>query len=126
MRRAKYKAVRVMGHRRFSAYACGIYSLDYLKNSIVRARKGTLGIAVFGRKIDAEKFCQGTNFEIIRVLPIGRGENVKAISNSQSDYMLDIFYRLLERFHGIPRGSDIIPMNPPRGTMFYPAVEVID
>lgn len=126
MRRVKFKAVRIMGERRFSAYACGDYCLNYLKNSIVRARRGTIGIAVFGRKGEAKKFCEGTNFEIIQVLPVGRGKTVKVISGKQSDNMLDFFYRCLERHQGIPRDSDFIPMAPPRGTMFYPAVEVLD
>ena len=126
MRKVKFKAVRMMGERRISAYAGGTYTLNYPKNSVVRSREGTFGIAVFGRKIDAEKFCHGTNFDIIRVFPVGRGRTVEVVSCNQSDHMLDIFYRCIAKYQGIPRDSDLIPLKPPRGTMFYPAVEVIE
>jgi len=127
MRRVKFKVVRVIGEQRFSAYAQGDYSLQYTKNSIVRAREGTLGIAVFGRKEEAKTFCDRMSFfKVVRVLPVGRGRTVKVISNNQSDRLLDIFYRYIAKYQGIPRSSILIPMAPPRGTMFYPAVEVLE
>jgi len=126
MRRVKFKAVRVVGERRVSAYARGAYCLNYLKDSVVRAREETLGIAVFGRRSDAEKFCYRTvtKFNIIRVLPVGRGRTVEMVS--QSTYMLDIFYSDIVKHHRIPRDPNLILMKPPRGTIFYPAVEVIE
>jgi len=124
MRRVKFKAVRVMGEQRFSAYARGTYRLNYLKDSVVRAREGTLGVAVFRRRSEAEMFCYKTSFNIIRVLPVGRGRTVEMVS--QSTYMLDIFYSAIGEHHGIPRGSNLILMKPPRGTIFYPAVEVLE
>ena len=127
MRRIKFKVVRTIGEQRISVYAQGSYNLYYPKDAIVRAREGTLGVAVFGRKIEAERFCSrcsGTDiFEIVRVLPIGRGKTVKNLSRSQSMYMLDIFYGSKE----INRSCyHLTLMEPPLGTMFYPAVEVLE
>ena len=128
MRRIKFKAVRVIGKLRVSAFAKGYYYLDYPKGAIVRAREGTLGIAVFGRRSEAVKFCRvkfGNNsFEIVRVLPIGRGRNVKKVSRSQSAYMLDIFYGAVQNTQLY--SDSFTSMLPPPGTIFYPAVEVIE
>jgi len=127
MRKVKFKVVRKIGERRVSAYAQGSYNLDYPKDAIVRAMGGTLGVAVFGRKIEAEIFCSRCSgmdlFEIVRVLPIERGKTVKKLSRSQSVYMLDIFYGAIE----INRSCyDLTPMVPPPGTMFYPALKVLE
>jgi len=127
MRRVKFKVVRKIGERRFSAYVRGAYRLNYSKDAIVRAKEGALGVAVFGRKEEAKTFCDRRSFfKIVRVLPVGRGRTVKVISNNQSDRLLDIFYRYIAKYQGIPRSSILIPMAPPRGTMFYPAVEVLE
>jgi len=124
MRKVKFKVVREIGERRVSAFAAGNYSLDYPKNSIVRTIEGTLGVAVFGRRSEAEKFCERRLFlEIVRVLPIGRGRTVKKVSRHQNDSALDVFYGSKEK-NSIY--YDFAPMSPPLGTMFYPAVKVIE
>jgi len=128
MRRVKFKAVRVIGKLRVSAFAEGNYNLDYPMGAIVRAREGTLGVAVFGRRSEAEKFCRtkfvNNSFEIVRVLPIGRGRTVRKVSRSQSAYMLDIFYGSVQN---IKLYSDsFTSMLSPPGTIFYPAVEVLE
>jgi len=123
MRRVKFKVVSVSHGRRYSAYAEGNYNLYYLKDEIVRAREGTLGIAVFRTRYFAERFCSERSMvnrlKIIRVRPVGRGKNVRIISRFTCPSSLNRFY---ERY----RPYSIKTMNPPCGTMFYPAVEVLE
>jgi len=124
MRKVKFKVVRKDGVLRVSAFASGLYALKYPKNTIVRAMPGTLGVAVFRRRSEAKKFCEGRCFfEIVRVLPIGRGRNVKEVCRDQSMYMLDMFYGSEEINSSC---YDLTPMAPPPGTIFYPAVEVLE
>ncbi len=125
MRRVRFKVVRVVRGRRISAFANGRYELEYSKGGRVRGKEGSFGIAVFGRRRDAESFCRSVNLKIlkiIRVLPIGRGKIVKYISRFQSDNMLDVFYGR-EKDAKLDHNSSFIS---PYGTIFYPEVEVLD
>lgn len=116
MKRVKFKVVR--RGRRLSLFAEGSYRLEYLKGSIVRARRGTLGVAVFKTRKQAEDFQEKYMFlEIIHVRPIGRGRTVRSICSDPSEIQLDTFY-----YGEIP--VRISPV--PSGTIFYPAVEVLD
>jgi len=108
------------GGRRVSAFARGNYSLDYRKGTTVTAVQNTLGIAVFKTRKQADRFMMVSvpvlPFQRIRVRPIGRGKNVEFVCRSIDESDLDIFYS----------GEDGIIMKPPPGTMFYPAVEVLE
>jgi len=121
MRRVKFKVVMVdpKGNRQ-SVLAKGKYCIMYLKNTIVRAREGTLGVAVFETRHQAARFRKvyalALITKIIRVRPVGHGNNVAELSRSISSASLDCFYK---RKH-------VETMIPPPGTMFYPAVEVIE
>jgi len=125
MRRVKFKVVSIDSEgKRHSAFTRGNYNLDYPENSIVRAREGTLGVAVFKTRRQAEMFLTGRRklvvLRIIRVYPVGRGRNVKFVCDYPMESALDNFYNAEEdeRLY--------IPMKPPPGTIFYPAVEVIE
>ena len=121
MRKVKFKVVSLFlsGQKRSSAFASGKYSLDYAKGTIVRAIKGTLGVAVFKTRKQAERFLIIYSIlphQLIRVRPIGRGKSVEYISNQIEESELDIFYS----------EKAITVMKSPPGTVFYPAVEVIE
>ena len=117
MRRVKFKVVYVSNDdKRYSAFAKGKYNLYYPKGAIVRAREGTLGVAVFETRYQAESFQRRRPYEIIRVRPIGRGKIVDFIYRNQSETGLDKFYN-----------KNLAPsMVSPCGTVFYPAVEVLE
>jgi len=119
VRKVKFKVVYInIEGRRCSVLAGGNYRLDYSKNSIVRAREGTFGIAVFKTRKQADTFHKGRfNEKIIRVRPVGRGKAVKLVCGNQSEFELDNFYnkRLMS-----------LTILPPLGTIFYPAVEVLE
>jgi len=120
MRRIKFKVVEVFYYgRRYSVFARDSYSLEYPKG-IVRAREGTLGIAIFRTRRQAENFLVNRlDQEIIRVRPIGRGKTVEFVCDFPTEGYLDSFYRHKNtmRRH--------LTRTPP-GTIFYPAVEVLD
>ena len=121
MRKVKFKAVGIgFRGRRYSAFAQGKYSLEFPKGVIVQGVKGTLGVSVFKTRKQAELFQEDHSFlEIIRVRPIGRGRNVKLICSDPSEYNLFIFYRE-------EKLTTVIESRVPLGTIFYPAVEVLD
>ena len=123
MRRIKFKVVHI-DYRgiRTSAYAEGSYSLCYLQGTIVRARRNTVGVAVFRTRRDAERFTSHFSvfrrLKIIRVRPIGRGKTVNIISYFTSPYSLASFYKRVSH--------SVETRKPPPGTIFYPAVEVLE
>ena len=120
MRRVKFKVVR--GNRRHSIFAEGSYDLEYPKGAIVRAREETLGVSVFKTRKQANSFQDRYfNLQIIRVRPIGRGRTVKYICDYPSEAALDKFYSYKGRRDAFYR----LAISPP-GTIFYPAVEVLD
>jgi len=124
MRKVKFRLVIVDNKGRHSIFAKDGYELEYPVGSIVRAREGTFGVSVFKTKKQAERF-RGkyfeSHFKMIRVRPIGRGKVVKLICTSQNEIDLNVFYRQnLYRF--IVKATQ----TPPPGTIFYPAVEVLD
>jgi len=123
MRRVKFKVVRVYSYsERCSAFTRGNYTLNYPENSTVRAREGTLGIAVFGTREQAGRLINSDSsniLRIIRVRPVGRGKTVKLVCDFPNEYALDVFYSgENEPFN--------VKMKPPPGTIFYPAVEVLE
>lgn len=124
MRKTRFKVV--ITNRRISYYAQGKYCKIYNKGEIVTAEKHTIGIAVFKRKQNAEKFLdRHVVGQIITVEPIGRGKTFDFVFGSQDEDSLDFFYReLLE----CPKFLDfaISRTTTPKGTVFYPAVKVLD
>ena len=122
MRKVKFKVVHIETRGfRTSAYAEGDYSLDYPKGAIVRARVGTLGVAVFQTRQQARRFTQCFSgfrtLRVIRVRPVGSGKAIKVLSYFTSAVSIDSFYQ---------KDSRVETRKPPPGTIFYPAVEVLD
>jgi len=121
MRKVKFKVVNVgSGGTRYSVYASAKYRRMYSRGTIVITEKETLGIFVFQTRKQAEIFISNsylTRLRIIRVSPIGRGKTVDAICYSVSSNALDAFYEKLYSFDKI---------EPPPGTILYPAVEVLE
>jgi len=118
MRRVKFKVVRMFCGVRCSAFISGEYSLDYPKGATVRAREGTLGVAIFKTKKHAKMFTKGhRNLKIIHVRPIGRGRSIKIVCDIMFEHDLVLFYRDMR---------NIYLRKVPPGTIFYPAVEVLD
>jgi len=125
MRRVKYKVVSVdlRGGRRYSAFAEGRYSLEYPKGETVGAKEGTLGVAVFETWEQAEGFrVSSLHQKTIHVRPVGRGKTVKNICFVACEEDLDVFYSKKYR----DRKRDPTMKEIPTGTVFYPAVEVLD
>lgn len=123
MRRVKFKLIRIShSGRRHSIFAEGSYDLEYPKGAIVRAREETLGVSVFKTRKQAESF-QDRYFDltVIRVRPMGRGRTVRLICTEPRELQLDIFYSCRKYTEVFVRESRVPP-----GTMFYPAVEVLD
>ena len=118
MRRVKFK---VVSNERHSVYAEDNYNLKYPKGSIVRAREETFGIAVFRTRKHAEVFMavRSRYLLVLRVCPIGRGKTVKFVCSNLSEVGLDMFYH-------VSRSFNVGELPPPRGTIFYSAVEVLD
>ena len=124
MRKVKFKVVRTDYGISCSVYAEGKYCLKFLKGTIARARKRTFGVAVFETRGQAEMFIKGyflsANVKIIRVRPVGRGSTVNVISSSVTSTSLDYFYGRINKLY------EVNTTNPPSGTIFYPAVEVLE
>ena len=120
----KYKVVGLF--TRCSCFAQGKYRLFYGENTTVISRKETFGIAVFEREYQAKNFIETMfgnddfvkkSHKIIHVKPIGRGKHHCFVSSTQFDFDLDRFYN---------HGSYCEKIKVPPGTIFYPAVEVLD
>lgn len=124
MRKVRFKVV--ITNRRISYYAQGKYCKIYNKGETVTAEKHTIGIAVFKRKQNAEKFIdRHVVGQIITVEPIGRGKTFSLVFGSQDEDSLNFFYHELSK---CPKFLDfaINRSITPKGTIFYPAVEVLD
>lgn len=130
--------------------------LRYDKGNIVKAHPDSLGIFVFKRKKDAEKFCQspsiGHNRLILRVETIGKGRSLpirpttfgvydiiriekqkkRFLKINQRFKKLDIIIDFCKYFNGYREKDKVILNNLDGlkvlndGTMVYPAVKVID
>ena len=122
MRRVKFKVIDIkFGSGRHSAFAKGKYELEYPVGTIVRCVEGTFGVSVFKTKRQAESFRSRRTFlKVIRVCPIGRGKTIRILSSHISELGLKNFYIKKEY---TSRGDGRIA---PSGTIFYPAVKVLD
>jgi len=118
MRKVKFKVVRTICGKRYSAFISGWYGLEYPGGTIVRAREETLGVAVFKTKRQAEEFIEERkSLKIIHVRPIGRGKTVKLICDVIFEEDIRLFYNNRKKTY---------LRTVPSGTIFYPAVEVLD
>ncbi len=113
---------KVVLEDRGSTFAQGKYRLKYIKNEIVKAVEGTLGIMVFKRRSEAEYYKRRyINYNmtgiILRVEPLSRGRNVYTVSSLFMSVELDLFY-----------SGDYYPYtySPPSGTICYDKVKVLD
>ena len=123
MKKVKFKVVKIdSSGRRLSVFVQGKYELEYPKYAIVVAKKETLGIAVFRTMREAYRFINLSKLslqrcKIIHVYPHGRGKTGKIICGTQLESELDNFYK----------NKKLTCVNKaPLGTIFYPAVEVLD
>ena len=97
------------------------YRKIYEKGTIVRSDPNTLGIFCFETEEDAIRF-SSDNDRILKVKPIGRKKKPSIILDWQSlckEY-LDKFYSNRKR------SKSILYTFPPKGTVCYPAVEVLE
>ena len=89
----------------------------YLKGKIITADPQTLGIFTFKTKKEAMFFRWFSTWLILKVQPIGRGTVPKLISHNTDKRSLIRFFKEL---------SGRIRIKPPKGTICYPAVKVLD
>jgi len=113
----RYKVVQ--SSNRNSSHATGRYKRIYTENSIVNSEPGSLGIMCFDTRKHAVDWLDGkTEYMIIRVKTFGRGKRFKNISWSPSQCAINGF---LEH-----RRSIAFVRIPPKGTICYPTVRVLD
>ena len=127
MAKYKYKVVDVNGGS-FSVPIGSAFYLDYVKNTTVKAPKGSLGIMMFSNLKAAEHFlftiCHNmSRGRVKRVIPIGRKTVPKWVSrwaiNAQN----------IRRFNKIPlsdRDDNDCCSLAPQGTECFPEAIVID
>ncbi len=121
---------KVTDINRNSIFAKDEYRLSYQKDTIVKALPGTLGIMLFDTEHNANAFAgcrahllsSGITIpseppKIIRVESIGVEFIPSLIATSASAGELDCYYR---------NDPPIYFIKPPRGTVCYPAVKVLD
>lgn len=108
----------------FSVFAGGRYRLEYTHGRITVAIPKSVGIMVFNKKSQAQRFMECCNITtyatILRVKPIGKGTRPTKISTFSGANRIHEFYNYS---HGM-LNSHI--KNPPTGTMCYPKVVVLD
>lgn len=113
----RYKIVTVdRGSCALDPYDFPDYYKKYQKNTIVKATDGSLGIFCFDTIENATEFRRGTTL-IVKVKSIGKGKRIK--NRAITTHSLEFF-----NFYNRKRNSKchIIP----KGTICYPAVEVLE
>ena len=113
---------KVVLEDRGSTFAQGRYRLKYIKDEIVKAVKGTLGIMVFKRRCQAEHYRRkyldySKTGIILRVEPLSRGKTVRVASSLFRGVDLDLFYS---------GGYYPYTYPTPAGTICYDRVKVLD
>jgi len=132
----RYKVVRLDSDSRYSCYARGKYQLTYKKNTIVTAGKGTLGIAVFEKRHQAEEFIREEYSAdrlliIIRVISIGCGKRYHFVCLTQDEQNLNHFYyKHSKNLSALLKEDNTIKCEPfilsPPGSIFYQQVKVLE
>lgn len=132
MIRYKVVGIDLLGNR-VSCYATGNYQLAYRKNIIVTSIEGTLGIAVFERRYQAEDFLKKefsppSHYKVIRVISIGRGKRYRFVCDAQDTSNLDYFYRRLKGDLSVLLGDfrSIRAIKSPPGAIFFQQVKVLE
>ena len=117
----RYKVVKKKTRMSCMVNGNSKYALQYLPETIVTAKEGTLGIMTFTSKYRAELFMtigfNGYDFECIKVEAIGRGTCPHEIANHTDTDSLEYFYD--------NPGTTWVG-KPPLDTMCYPAVKVLE
>ena len=135
MRKAKFKAIDART-RRSTNWVIGVrieetrrqritkYILTYKKNKIVKAPDGSHGIFVFDTEEQARKFCDREGIlrfvKIVKVTPMGRGKRPKRILQGAGDW-----WSKIKNFYEGKISNDKIT-SPPKGSICYPAVKVLE
>ena len=104
------------------------YCLDY-KEKIVTAVPGSMGIMVFKKLIDAERFCNVRNYEwkVIKVRAIGKAYKPKHLCEahfraSATTIAFNVFYIFYNRYKNKVNWTEIFyALNPDSHLMFIPA-----
>jgi len=135
MRKVKFKIVKKINNRSVIINGNSPFCLIYEKDKKVMAPKGTLGVMVFDRKLQAEKWLnlytwwnihdEDMPYKIKRVVPIGRGIHPYAISKGVRTEGLRGFYNEFNKY-GFTYMKDHHYRNAPYGTCCYPGVHVLD
>lgn len=111
---------------RASVYAQGIYQLKYVKGTVVTGLPKTLGIMVFDTYGNAEEFMgvlwSIADIKIVKVRTIGKGTRPKYLSMRINEESIRAFYT--PGLFGIDEWCPIAGIA--KGTMCYPAVEVLE
>ncbi len=100
------------------------YCIHYYPNTIVKSIKGTVGIMCFETKGYAKIFIKyqsiwlDSKLEIIDVRPIGKANYPQIVSVQTAEGALNNFYK-----HKLPI---TMHMHPPKGTICYKSVEVLN
>jgi len=117
-----YKIIKVP--KRVSMFASGKYQLKYPIDSTVTAPEGTLGIMCFSsRKYVLEfvkMFCP-IDLTIIEVEGIGKPIRPKRVAWKSLESQIDKFYearKQCKKYHP--------PINPPKGTICFQKVKVLN
>ena len=125
----KWKIVR---EDRSSCFAKGKYRRYYYKGIIIEADPDTLGVMVFDNMAQALSFSAyaPVEFLLLAVEPIGKGIRPKNLCYRMREINMDDFY-IYKRMNFFARRSSklllsVQTMPPPRGTICYPAVKVLD
>ena len=103
------------------------YYREYNKGDTVRAEKDSFGLMVFDTKRNALRFSFNTNQKILRVRSIGKALNKPKflcgiLSCFKNSRQLTGFYQKIKRSD---QDLNYNP-SPPKGTLFYEAVKVLD
>ena len=115
--------IKVTQKDRSSLAALGAYRLVYWKNSLVKAPEGSLGCMCFETVAIARKFISYNFFsyretcKYLRIEGFGEPQFPTRISLNATESSLHVFYHEVDVLNAMP---------PPKGTICYPEVLVLD
>jgi len=109
--------VTTKGRESSIVYDIPKYKKLYHKGTIVKATENTLGIMTFETDTYAKHFAQDTGLIILKVKPIGKGSRPKGVAFGLNEKTIDLFYS---------RNMLELEVEPPKGTICYPAVEMLE
>lgn len=115
----RYKVVKY--HDRTSAFATGDYEITYYKGKIISKPEGSLGIFVFKtlkEAVDFDDFYCCFDSRILKVRTFGRGKTPKKIAGGMLRDTINWFYN--------DPNVKFQRKIPPRGTVCYDKIEVLE